>query len=230
MVYVLGHRPDEFGLVPDRDGFVTYKELLWAVHEEPGCGYVRQGDINEVLLGRDRALFEPEDNRIRLLDRKWYFEFTNPTQALQKLLYIAIRRKAYPHVMEKGLAAPHEKYLALSPDREMAMRMGRRRDQKPVLAEITAPSAQGEGILFYAFGDLFLCKEIPARFISGPPVSKEVTKPPEDRVEKEPKRISDFEAGTFVLDTNRDPHRVDKGKKRKGWKEEARRVRRKKWR
>ena len=33
MIYILGHGPDEFGLVPDKKGFVTYKELLQAIHE-----------------------------------------------------------------------------------------------------------------------------------------------------------------------------------------------------
>ncbi len=52
--YVLGHRPDEFALVPDPEGFVSYKDLLQAINEEPGLGYVRQGHIHEVLFGKDR--------------------------------------------------------------------------------------------------------------------------------------------------------------------------------
>ena len=35
--YVLGRRPDEFGLVLDEDGFITIKEFLKAVNEEDGC-------------------------------------------------------------------------------------------------------------------------------------------------------------------------------------------------
>ena len=58
MTYILGHNPDEFGLVPDREGFITFKELLWAFHEEPGWSYVRQSSINEVLLSEDRTSFE----------------------------------------------------------------------------------------------------------------------------------------------------------------------------
>jgi putative RNA 2'-phosphotransferase len=34
--YVLGRRPDEFGLVPDADGFVRLKDLLKALHEALG--------------------------------------------------------------------------------------------------------------------------------------------------------------------------------------------------
>jgi len=232
MLYILGHKPDEFGLVPDGEGFVTYKEFLWALHEEPGWGYVREGHINEVLLGKDRALFQPKENRIRALDRHWTLDLENRTQALPKILFVAVRKKAHPVVMEKGLTAGEGRHLVLSPDREMAVRIGRRRDQKPVLLEIMAASARKEGISFYPFGNLYLADQIPVRFINGPPVSKENVRIPVRKREKTLERSADFEAGTFALDLNRDPDRSRraKGKKRKGWKEEARKTRRRKTR
>jgi len=70
MTYILGHNPDEFGLVPGRDGFVTFKELLWALHEEPGWSNVRQSSINEVLMSEDRTSFEVKDKSIRSLEGK----------------------------------------------------------------------------------------------------------------------------------------------------------------
>ena len=227
MLYVLAHKPDEFGLVPDAEGFVTYKEFLWAVHEEPGWGFVRRGHINEVLLGKDRALFQPNENGIRARERRWHLDLKNPSKSPPKILFIAVRRRAHPVVMEKGLAATEGKYIVLSSDRDMAERIGRRRDQKPVVLEIAAASAQEGGVLFYAFGNLFLTDQVPARFIKGPPISKKDGKIPErKREEKGP----DFEAGTFVLDLERDPDpsRRIRGKKQKGWKEEARKIRRRK--
>jgi putative RNA 2'-phosphotransferase len=240
MFYMLGHRPDEFGLVPDREGFVTYKEFLWAIHEEPGWGYVRMGHINEVLLGNDRALFQPEEKRIRALDRSWHLDLDNPSPLPPKSLFVAVRRRAHPVVMEKGIASTEGRYSVLSPDRHMALRIGRRRDQKPVILKIMASSAQREGIQFYPFGNLFLTTQVPAKFISGPPASPESrsARPPSKAGDKFPhgklrkieERRPDFEAGTFVLDLKRDPdsHRRAKGKKQKGWKEEARKMRRKK--
>jgi len=38
LAYVLGRRPDEFGLIPDAEGFVRIKDLLKALHEEEGWG------------------------------------------------------------------------------------------------------------------------------------------------------------------------------------------------
>ncbi len=227
MLYILAHKPHEFGLVPDAEGFVTYKEFLWAVHEEPGWGYVRRGHINEVLLGNDRALFQPNENGIRALERSWHLDLKNPSKSPPKILFTAVRRRAHPVVMEKGLAATGGKYIVLSSDRDMAERIGRRRDQRPVVLEIAASTAREAGVLFYAFGHLFLTDQVPARFLKGPPISKKDGKIPERKREE---KGADFEAGTFVLDLKRDPDpsRRVRGKKQKGWKEEARKIRRRK--
>ena len=136
-------------------------------------------------------------------------------------------------VMEKGLKSHEGGFLVLTPDKNMALRIGKRRDQKPVLLEVMAGTAEKQNILFYAFGDLFISPQIPARFIAGPPVAKEELERPrdaEERKEKATPKQTDFAPGTFSLDISRDPdlQRRAKGKKRKGWKEDARKIRRRK--
>ncbi|MEA2039518.1 MAG: hypothetical protein U9N82_06765 [Thermodesulfobacteriota bacterium] len=227
----MGHKPDEFGLVPDEHGFITYKELLQAIHEEPGWGYVRRSYINEVLLGKDRHLFQAEDNRIRVLERRWQLDLENPSLSLPPVLYVAVRRKAHRVVMERGLKPRGEGRVVLSTDQEMALRIGRRHDQEPVLLEVMAVAAGDDGLLFYVFGDLFLSDNIPPRFISGPPVSKDVIETRGDKEAKKEKSTPgrfDSTPGTFTLEMERDPalYRRAKGKKRKGWKDDVRKFRR----
>jgi len=231
LVYVLGHRPDEFGLVPDEEGFVAYKELLQAVHEEEAWRYVRRSHINEILLGEGRTLFQSETERIRSIDRRWELDLHHPASCLPKILFAPIRQKAHPVVMEKGLKGYGDRVLILSPSSDMALRIGRRRDQKPVVLEILAETAGEKRVLFYSFGDLFLSPEIPARFIAGPPVPKEVLERVKEKgasPEKAPMARPVPTPGTFILDPSRDPdpYRKAKGKKRKGWKEAARKMRR----
>ncbi|MCP4666365.1 MAG: hypothetical protein GY849_08350, partial [Deltaproteobacteria bacterium] len=233
LVYVLGHRPYEFGLVPDRKGYVQYKELLQAFHEEPSWGYVSRSHINEVLLGKDRTLFESGDTCIRALERRWRLDLETPAASLPKLLFTPVRRRAHGVALEKGMKAIAGRHLVLSQDRDMALRIGKRRDHEPVLLEIPAPAAQREGVLFYPFGDLLLSPQIPAGCISGPPVSKEVLEARREVDEKKVKvkeKPHGFPAGAFALDFSRDPdpYRRAKGKKRKGWKEDARKIRRRK--
>lgn len=230
MAYILGHRPYEFGLVPDEEGYVSYKELLWAIHEEPGWSYVRQGGINEILLGKERDLFQSEGNRIRAVERHWRLDLERPSRPIPKILFMGARRRAHPVVLDKGLRSIEGVYHVLSPERKMAERIGKRRDQKPVILEIMSGTAQKEGIMFYAFGDLFLASEIPARYIAGPPLPKDVIKVREEKAREKPEPLSAFQAGTFVLDLNRDMDRSrrGKGRKKKGWKEEAKRQRKRK--
>ena len=45
--YVLGRNPDEFGLVPDEQGYVKIKELLKALNQEEGWRHLRLANINE---------------------------------------------------------------------------------------------------------------------------------------------------------------------------------------
>jgi putative RNA 2'-phosphotransferase len=231
LVYVLGHRPDEFGLLPNLEGFINFKELLQALHEETGWSYVRQSHLNELLMGKGRALFETSDKGIRSRVRHWEVKLAEPLQSLPKVLYTPVRRRAHPVVMEKGLEFKDGRYVTLSSIRDMALRIGRRRDQQPVILEVVAMAARDEGISFNSLGDLFFSPQIPAKFISGPPVHEKAFQ--EHRatpVKKEGPLPSqfDFAPGSFLLDAHRDPDpfRRAKGRKRFGWKEEAKKTRR----
>ncbi len=231
MIYILGHKPYEYGLVPDSQGYITFKELLWALHEEPGWSHVNQGAVNELLMSDERSNFEASENSIRAVSKHWELNLYLPADHVPSLLYTAIRRKAHYTVMDKGLMSRDERLYVLTADKAMAERIGKRKDQKPVIIEVMAGRASDEGVLFYPFGDLFLTHDILPRYIAGPPVPKDVIKQRETKPvkKKEPEAVPGFSAGTFTLDINRDPDvaRRTKGKKKKGWREELRGKRRK---
>jgi putative RNA 2'-phosphotransferase len=233
LLYMLSRRPDEFGLVPDREGRLTFKELLWALHEEPGWGYIREIHLREVLMGKDRALFEWEGKRVRAVEKRWRIDPDEPALEMPKLLLTGIRRRAHWHVMENGFAPAG--FLALSPDRTMALRMAGRRDPDPVILEIRTALACDGGVVFHPFGALFLTySPIPPSCIVGPPLSEEDRRAREERTlarakKERPAPVVDFTPGSFLLDTGRDPDRSrhQKGRKQMGWKEKARKTRRK---
>jgi hypothetical protein len=114
----------------------------------------------------------------------------------------------------------------------MAERIGKRKDQKPVIIEVMASRAVHDGVHFSAFGGLYLAPEIPAEYIAGPPVPRYVLQEREGSppVKKEVKKaVPDFSPGSFFLDLRNDPDRSRriKGRKKRGWKEEVRGMRRK---
>lgn len=229
MVYILGHSPCEFGLVPDINGYVPFRELMRAMHEEPGWSHVSQGGINEVLMSDERHLFEVKENSIRAVSRNWVLDMDLPADHVPPLLYAPVRGRAHYTVIDRGLINRGDSTYVLSPDRLMAERIGRRKDNKPVIIEIMAGRARDEGVFFCSFGGLFLVREVPPGYIAGPPVPKDIIKKREAKPRKKKDTPGDFGAGTFTLDITGDPDiaRRKKGKTKKGWREELRGKRRK---
>lgn len=229
LLYVLGRRPDEFGLVPDRDGFFPIKELIQALHEEAEWRHIRRSHIHEVLMEAGRGLLELEKSRIRAVERGWRIQEEAASLIVPRLLFTPVRRRAHPVALDRGLTSPPGRYLVLSSRREMAYRIGQRRDPDPVLIEVMASDAHTEGFPILAFGELFLSSHIPAGFITGPPVPKDMLERTQQKKapEETRQRALDTAPGSFFVDFSRDapPQRRVKGRKPKGWKEEARKSR-----
>ncbi len=221
--YVLGHRPDEFGLVPTRDGFVPLKELHQAVREEEGWSYVRLADIREVLMIQpDR--FELVDGRIRLNPGQVSRPFVETAPHFPpEFLYHGARQKTYPHILKKGLFPTRHPYVCLTTQEELALRIGQRRDPKPVLIKVHATRAHEAGILFSRVGELvYLVESLPPDYLEGPPIPTEKPSPT-----KTPEKAVYRPAGSFEIDLRSIPKRLrqEKARRSESWKKEARRYR-----
>lgn len=175
LVYMLGRNPAEFGLVPDASGFVPLRELLKALHEEEGFRHVREADLRALPLCRPSAAIEIEGNRIRLRggpDTAARDE--ESPSALPRLLYAAIRRRAWPFVHEHGLAPAGQAPALLCAEREFALRLGRRVDPEPVVLTVDVRKAAGCGVRFLPRGGgLFQAAAVPPSCLSGPPLPAE---------------------------------------------------------
>jgi len=227
--YMLGRRPDEFGLVTDADGFVKIKELLKAVHEEDGWHHVRRGDLDAVLLSKSDALIEIDDDRIRARNRDGLLRQT-PAIELPKHLYICVTRKAYPFIQEKGILPGGFPWVVLASDIMMAERIGKRRGHEQVMLTINTQKSIDQGVFFYQAGEmLFTAKHIPPDCFTGPllPKIKAETIRPGKNKEDELKTS----AGTFTMDVEniygkQKRHASKKRRNEVGWKEDRKKMRR----
>lgn len=173
IAYVVGRRPDEFGLVPDAEGCLKVKEVLKAITEEDGWGYVRRAHLDEVLLTVDDPGFEIVADRMRATGLQRPPADRRPAE-LPKLLYACVRRRAYPHVLAKGLAPGAHPQVVLSSSRDLAERIGRRSDSDPVLLTVQVAKAREERVEFSRVGEkIYLAGEIPAACLRGPALPKE---------------------------------------------------------
>lgn len=232
--YVLGYRPDEFGIVPDAAGFVGIKELLQALHEEPEWRHIRAFHLSEVAAVSAGPAVETVEGRIRAVDRS-KLPAAATMVTFPKLLYIAIRRRAYPVVLEKGMTASNRPNLVLAMDQAMAMRIGRRVDNDPILLTVQVSASVENGTRFQKYGQhLVLADRIAAGTFSGPalPKDKPETKPagPSIKPSSQPKT-----PGSFFPEPDRfhpPVHRPPAGNRRRepDWKKERRQARRNKQR
>ncbi|NUN96735.1 MAG: hypothetical protein HUU16_11235 [Candidatus Omnitrophica bacterium] len=184
--YILGVAPDEYGLVPDPEGWCPLKNLALALAEDkawPGMTPTRLADLAWQM---DPCPFEFDDKRVRLVPDP---EGTlHPPQREQNppptLLYYGSRRKPYAVHRRDGIQPANNEEIVLAREAEMALRIARRREPKPILLEVNTRIAEARGTRLLSYGShLFVANMLPPEALFGPPPKEEL----EDRPVKKPK-------------------------------------------
>ncbi|MBR9985481.1 MAG: RNA 2'-phosphotransferase [Desulfosarcina sp.] len=230
LVYMLGRQPDEFGLLPDENGYVKIKDLMKSLGEEPGWRHVRLNHIREVTYSAGSPAVEIENNLIRAKDRTCLFLPEIP-ETLPNLIYSAVRQRAYPVLLEKGLTAAGNR-IVLAGDVAMAKRLGRRIDPSPVILTVNSENARKNGATVWRFGNhLFLADCLPLGSFSGPPLPK--NRPDAKQVEMPKLQPAQKTPGSYYLDLTMDSTRKDQSKKssrhrKNEWKRDRARISRSK--
>jgi len=171
--YILYHSPWEYGLFWNANGTMPWKELYWALQEDHSLRFVRESHLREIkYLGIELpALLD--GTVLRLQDGFPVPEYPVAVPLSERLFY-ACRRKHYPVVLQYGLSAMSRPLLALSTDKEMALRLGKRRDPEPVLIEVLAKKASERGVVFREAGPgLYLVETVAVEYLMGPPLREE---------------------------------------------------------
>ena len=236
---ILGHNPDEFGVVLDPEGWIKLKTLRMAMVEEAGFAWVSPGLLKQFFTLYAREKFELNEKSVRL--RPDYQPIEMPSvirKPPSDILYTPIRTRAYNTVSSKGLTGFGKQWIVLATDREKAERLGRRKEKEPVIAEVKASLAEQSGNDFYRYGkSLYLSKRIDAHWIILPPLSGKKKEMERKRMEKKAETEATKEQhkkieepslpGSFFLEPTSSPrHKKKKRKNEPAWKEERRRSRR----
>lgn len=216
--YVIGRKPDEFGLVPDRDGYFSIKEVMQVFSQQGKI--LTKNDINELLL-KDKS-FELEGNRIR--PKEIFFTIEDiPPEFLPDIVYTFVRKRAHSTVYKEGIMYP-DRFVLLFRDREFASEIGKRKTKDPIVLEISTKILSRHSIRICALGNLLLAESVPKDAIVGP--RPEANEREVRKVRKAPE-VTEL-PGSFILKPEGGQSRHGKGKKAKGWKELMRKSR-KKW-
>ena len=177
LAYLLGRRPDEFGLVLEEGGWVQIKKLLQALHEEPGFTRVRREDLERLAALISPPHLEISGERVRSLAPRSPELRLDLDAAPPSLLYLAIPPKIHALVWEGGLKPVGSREIVLARRPELALRLGQRRANDPILVTLQATAAARAGISFQAYGEelLLAAGAIPREFLQLPPLPKEPT-------------------------------------------------------
>ncbi|MBP8646706.1 MAG: hypothetical protein KBH99_11390 [Syntrophobacteraceae bacterium] len=241
LTYLAYTAPGEFGLFWNPDGTMPWKELYWALQEDEGLRFVRESHLKELrLLGIDMP-FVLEKSILRLKDEILPPRYPLETNLLPRKLYAACRPKQIPAIRQKGLPTSSRPFLPLPMDRELALRMGRRRYPDSLVLEIVTDEAVGENTLFHrADHGLYLARAIPPCLIHFPLLRREDFSKPNSKKRTPAGKTSSAPSttpGSYFL-TAVDLGMVDShqavetkkprtGKGKRDWKRDARSERRK---
>jgi len=154
---------------------VSLKELHQVLLAEAGFSQYSPRALTQFFSFFGSQCFETDGQRVRALERTRADRLSAPEPAVPPgRLYACIRPKAHESVITHGLRAhgPRPRVI-LSTSREMALRIGRRRDRDPVLVEIHAVKASEAGVVFRRYGEcLFLVESLDPRWMEIPPLRR----------------------------------------------------------
>ena len=231
--YIARRSPGEYGLFWDPDGTMPWKELYWVLQEDPSLRFVREATIRELGLLGIELPFVLDESRLRLVAAATGSGYPQASEVPERL-YFGLRPKNMVYTQKNGLRSAARPYVPLCGDRELALRIAKRREEAPILVEILAREASGNGVSFLVAGPhLYLAESVPVAFIVFPRVRHDFAEKLAERIPKPVQTPSPAAApGSFTVQPHhvQTPQSAGKGSRKDagaGWKKDSRKDRRK---
>jgi putative RNA 2'-phosphotransferase len=166
MSLILRHKPEQFGVILDPEGYAPVDDVVRAVRES--MPDVDSNDLRSVVeqVEPDKSRFSIVGTDIRanyghsLQDR-----IVQPRVVPPEVLLHGTSESAVADIRRDGILPMRRQYVHLTTHRELAARVGGRHGKATVL-EIDALRACESGLAFYRANESFwLADFIPAEFI-----------------------------------------------------------------
>ncbi len=166
---ILRHKPEEFGLALDANGWVGIAELLEACRQR-GETFSRE-ELDAVVAQNDKRRFalSPDGQRIRA-SQGHSVEVDLQLQPVEppELLYHGTVAKALDSIRRDGLLPGNRQQVHLSADVDTAAKVGQRRG-RPVILKVEASRMGRDGLKFYrSENGVWLADRVPTEYIRFP--------------------------------------------------------------
>lgn len=169
LALILRHKPDNFGLELDEDGFVGVDDVWVRVvnrfHEKYSFD-----DLLAVVAGDERGKkrYEIVDGKIRaLFGHSQVTQISYPAIVPPELLYHGTAAEAVPEILETGLQARSRQYVHMTSELAIAHTVAHRHSNDIVILVIRAQEAHNSGVVFHnPEENTYLARAVPAQFIN----------------------------------------------------------------
>lgn len=162
MSYLLRHNPRSLEIA--EDGFVSLAKVVAVIRSH--YPWVDEPYIRQIVSTDDKSRYEIKGDRIRArYGHSIPVKQTLPLASRQKL-YHGTTMPSAERILVEGLKPMARQKVHLSATVAEAIKVGRRRTDKPVILEIEAKKAIREGIEIGKASEMvYLADYIPAKFI-----------------------------------------------------------------
>jgi putative RNA 2'-phosphotransferase len=160
---VLRHRPSEYGLSMDDEGWIDFDDLVDIVVAEDILAENVEEEILQLVEESSRRRFEVANGRIRALyGHSAGVRLNLPQHDPPTTLYHGTTVAAARDIAANGLKPLGRAFVHLSATEEEARAVGSRHSDDPVILEIDTAAAREEGFAFHRATDLiWLCPALP---------------------------------------------------------------------
>jgi len=164
LAYMLRHKPEEFDLQLDRQGFAGLSEVVQALNERLGEP-IEEAQVARAIACGDRERYEIVDGRIRALYGHSIEVDPGAPGQPPALLFIGLDERDAERARRNGLHGGRRRFLHLALTEEEAIETGRRSARDYVVITVHALDAWEQDVNFYNRRAMFLSEPIPTEFI-----------------------------------------------------------------
>jgi len=163
--YLLRHRPKEYPLVFDPQGFTDWQDIVDIVQER--YHDATEDQIRAVVADAQKKRFELRDDKVRATyGHSFPVDLGLAVEEPPALLFYGVARDLAQSMLRAGLKPRDRQYVHLSVSAGEAEAVARRHDPAPAIIVVDAKAAHNKGIRFYRSGPLFLVEAVAAKFLS----------------------------------------------------------------
>ncbi len=165
LTFLLRHKPKDYPLAIDREGFAPWREVVDMVQER--FYDVTEEQIRSLIAGAEKKRFEIRGDKVRATyGHSFPVDLGDTAAEPPAELYFGAARDLAESMLHSGLTPRDRQYVHLSVTAKEAESVARRHDPSPAILVVDAQAAHAEGIRFYESGPLFLVEQVPAKFLS----------------------------------------------------------------